>query len=88
MLPFYHLGSLIRCECQRPHIEGQFRCSGSESYLSWLDYAMGIDGDLDTGWREDYEFEICDSPDEMEAKLAAKKRDGDTARMVAGFCWP
>lgn len=69
-------------------LKGQFRCSGSESYLSWLDYAMGIDGDLDTGWREDYEFEICDSPEEMEAKLAAKQRDGDTARMVAGFCWP
>jgi hypothetical protein len=69
-------------------LRGQFRCSGSESYLGWLDSVFELGGDNDLGWRDDYEFRICSSPSEMEALIRQKAAQGETAQLVAGFCWP
>jgi hypothetical protein len=76
-------------------LEGQFRCSGSESYLAWLDWLLDLGGDNDTSWRakdEDgrpqYDFQIVASPEALEAKLQARRKEGFDARMAAGFCWP
>lgn len=69
-------------------LEGQFRCAGSEDYIRWIDHAFGLSGDPDLSWRQDYALEICESPQEMEHKLQAHFDEGQSARMVAGFCWP
>jgi hypothetical protein len=69
-------------------LRGQFRCSGSESYLGWLDSVFELGGDNDLGWRDDYEFRICSAPSELEALIREKAAQGETARLVAGFCWP
>lgn len=71
-------------------LESQFRCAGSDSYLEWLDSAFGLRDQPATpelGWREDYAFEVFDSPAAMEAKLQQQVDAGYSARMVAGFCW-
>jgi hypothetical protein len=68
-------------------LKGQFRCSGSESYLNWLDHVFMLGGEPDVSWKEDYIFEICDSPEELEQRVLEKFNEGYSARMVAGFCW-
>lgn len=69
-------------------LQGQYRCSGSESYLRWLDYVFDLGGDPDNSWREEYDFEICDSPEELERKVRDRFEHGYSSRLVAGFCWP
>ena len=67
----------------------QFRCSGSSAYIDWLDYVLKIGGQPNLSWRlnNEYEFRIVDSPEELEAMIKEKARQGNTARIVAGFCW-
>lgn len=76
-------------------LRAQFRCSGSDSYLRWLDWLLGVGGDPDLTWRfpvgggaPDYEFAVVDSPTALESAIRAKANEGQTARLVAGFCWP
>ena len=76
-------------------LRAQFRCSGSDSYLRWLDWFFDLGGDPDLAWRypldtnvPDYDFEIVDSPEELESRIQQRAAEGSTARMVAGFCWP
>ncbi len=69
-------------------LEGQYRCSGSESYLRWLDHIFDLGGDPDISWRDEYDFEICDNPQELEKKVRARFEEGHSSRLVAGFCWP
>lgn len=69
-------------------LRSQYRCSGSESCLRWLDHLLAVDGEPDLTWRDDYEFGICSSPEELEQIVAARVDPGSTGRLVAGFCWP
>lgn len=75
-------------EISEMELQGQFRCSGSESYLRWLDFVFDLGGDPDLSWKDDYEFRIFDSPIDMEKEIRRKFGEGNTARLVAGFCWP
>ncbi len=67
----------------------QFRCAGSESYLRWVDHALGLSDAGSTAWKrnDEYDVRILDSPEEMEAALARRIDEGNSARMVAGFNW-
>jgi hypothetical protein len=54
-----------------------------------------LGGDPDLNWRlaspgrtPEYEFVICDSPEELEKRVRARFAEGASTRMVAGFCWP
>jgi len=69
-------------------LKGQFRCSGSESYVRWLDHVLEIDGDPDLSWRNDYEFAICEGPSDLERRIQEQVAKGASGRLVAGFCWP
>jgi hypothetical protein len=72
------------------NLNAQFRCAGSDAYIGWLDYMMGLGGRNDTSWftENDYEFKIVSSPAELEQMILARTAEGNTARLVAGFCWP
>lgn len=69
-------------------LSSQFRCSGSDGYLAWLDDVLGIHATanplLDTS---EYEFKIFDSPQAMHTAIE-QKNHGNKARVVAGYCWP
>ena len=69
-------------------LSSQFRCSGSDGYLAWLDDVLGIHTTanplLDTS---EYEFKVFDSPQAMHAAIE-QKNHGNKARVVAGYCWP
>ena len=66
----------------------QFRCAGSESYIEWIENVLGYDASANEAWvDDDYDFQVVDSPQEMEDKLRARLEAGQKARIVAGFCW-
>ncbi len=69
-------------------IASQFRCSGSDGYLAWLDHVLDIrptaNQVLDAS---DYEFRVFDSPQALHGAIKAKNTT-NKARVVAGYCWP
>ncbi|POD77603.1 ATP-binding protein [Pseudomonas syringae group genomosp. 3] len=69
-------------------LSSQFRCSGSDGYVAWLDNVLEIRPTahplLDTS---DYEFKVFDSPQAMHAAIE-QKNHSNKARVVAGYCWP
>uniref|UniRef100_UPI00339D502E DUF2075 domain-containing protein n=1 Tax=Cupriavidus necator TaxID=106590 RepID=UPI00339D502E len=71
-------------------LETQFRCGGSDGFVNWVDNTLGVRPTANVLWpaTEDYEFAICRSLGELEQKIRDKNASGDTARLVAGFCWP
>lgn len=71
-------------------LDSQFRCAGGQSYIEWVEGALGIRDDLNHGWQEagEYEFHLVESPGEMESLLRRRIDQGFSARMVAGYCWP
>lgn len=69
-------------------LASQFRCSGSDGYLAWLDDVLAIrptaNTELDT---HEYDFRVVSSPTELHALIEDKNRASNKARVVAGYCW-
>jgi DUF2075 family protein len=72
----------------RLELASQFRCNGSDGYLSWLDDVLGVretaNPKLDVS---DFDFRVFDSPVEMHELIAQRNRVNNKARVVAGYCW-
>lgn len=69
-------------------LESQFRCSGSDGYLGWLDHVLGVRPTAnDTLDPEEYDFRVLDSPTEVQRLIEERNRSCNRARMVAGYCW-
>lgn len=69
-------------------LSSQFRCSGSDGYLAWLDDTLGIRSTANpTLETKEYEFKVFDSPQAMHEAIN-EKNHGNKARVVAGYCWP
>jgi DUF2075 family protein len=74
-------------EVKRYNLSSQFRCGGSEAYLSWLDNTLAIRPTVNTELtREEFDFRVFDNPDELHRFIEAKN-GSNKARMVAGYCW-
>ena len=70
-------------------LKTQFRCSGSDAYLQWLDNVLDIQPSDIARYDPKMEFRIFDSPSKMMKTIRARNRDKkNSARIVAGFCWP
>ena len=71
-------------------LEAQFRCGGSDGFIQWVENTLDIrktptvlfEGD------DQFEFDVVDSPRELEALINQRTAQGHSARLVAGFCWP
>jgi hypothetical protein len=68
----------------------QFRCGGSDGFVRWVETTLGMKRTANALWTgdENFEFDIVDSPDELEAIIRSREADGHTARIAAGYCWP
>ena len=69
-------------------LESQFRCNGSDGYLSWLDNILGIRktanfDDMDF----EYDFKVFDNPNELRNAIEDKNKINNKSRIVAGYCW-
>ncbi len=78
----------MKAEVHQEHLSSQFRCNGSDGYLSWLDNALQIRETANIRLtEEDYDFRIYDSPTEMFEEIKRKNQSNNKSRVVAGYCW-
>jgi DUF2075 family protein len=89
-----HSGELHRwatalgAEVTQLELASQFRCSGSDGYLAWLDAFLGIRETANERFDPDsFDFRLFDSPAELHDVIARKNLAANKARMVAGYCW-
>jgi hypothetical protein len=69
-------------------LASQFRCNGSNGYLSWLDHALQIRETANTDLEGiDYEFEVCETASELRDRIFERNRGKNRSRLVAGYCW-
>jgi len=69
-------------------LASQFRCNGSDGYLAWLDNILGIRETANTILKkEDYDFKILNTPNELRDLVFEKNKIKNKARLVAGYCW-
>ncbi len=68
-------------------LTSQFRCNGSDGYLSWLDNVLWVretaNYELD---KDSYDFQVVDSPTVLRAMIDEKNKETNKARIVAGYC--
>lgn len=67
-------------------LDSQFRCSGSDGYLQWLDNVLEIRQTpaTDVGG---YDFRVFDDPNELASKIRELNALNNKSRLVAGYCW-
>jgi DUF2075 family protein len=69
-------------------LESQFRCNGSDGYLSWLDNTLQIRETANLSLEDiKYDFKVIDSPNELKDIIFEKNKTNNKARLVAGYCW-
>jgi DUF2075 family protein len=70
-------------------LDTQFRCGGSEAFVGWIDNTLEVDATPHFLWdpSEEFDFQIVESPQELEAMIRGKASEGFSARLTAGFCW-
>ena len=70
-------------------LKTQFRCSGSDAYLQWLDHVLAIRDTEITEFDAKMEFRIFSDPSAMMSEVRKRNEEkSNSARIAAGFCWP
>jgi len=78
----------LKAEFSYHKLESQFRCNGSDGYLTWLDDVLEIRDTANfDGFDLNYEFKIFDNPKELREAIEEKNRINNKSRLVAGYCW-
>lgn len=80
---------LSGAEIHRTLLESQFRCNGSDGYISWLDDVLEIRGtaNFDSPDNGDYDFRVVTDPDVLRKLIEEKNEINNKSRIVAGYCW-
>lgn len=70
-------------------LTAQFRCSGAEGYINWLNDVLQIKETANyDGWdKKSFEFKIFDDPNEMREAIKQKANQGNVSRILAGYAW-
>ncbi|MFN4352329.1 MAG: DNA/RNA helicase domain-containing protein, partial [Hylemonella sp.] len=69
-------------------LASQFRCSGSDGYLAWLDNTLSVRETANPFLgKEPFDFRVFDSPTELHQVIAEKNKVNNKSRVVAGYCW-
>ncbi|MFI6692093.1 DNA/RNA helicase domain-containing protein [Streptomyces sp. NPDC050433] len=76
-------------DCHVVPLDSQFRCGGSDAYLRWVVRLLALEPGGPVVWEPDDRMQllVVDSPQEMEAFLAARRAQKHSARISAGYCW-
>ncbi|WP_405322004.1 DNA/RNA helicase domain-containing protein [Methanobrevibacter thaueri] len=82
-------------EIVRTELISQFRCNGSDGYLSWLDDVLELEETANfDGFGIDYDFRVIDDACELRDLIFEKNQEIDEktykkyeARLLAGYCW-
>ena len=84
------VSAAFKADIHEIELAAQFRCSGADGYINWLDDVLQIrpTGNFD-GWdRGSFEFKIFDDPKVLYKAIKAKDISGSKARLLAGYAWP
>ena len=75
---------------RRVSLDAQFRCGGSEAYVSGFSGCWAWHRWRPMAWEADERFalDVVETATELESRLSAYRDSGYGARMTAGFCWP
>lgn len=72
----------------RMELQSQFRCSGSDGYLAWLDHILQIRATANDDLRDiDYDFRVIENPAVLREKIVRRNLSNNKSRLVAGYCW-
>lgn len=78
----------VGAELEYIKLESQFRCNGSDGYLSWLNDVLEIEETANyDGFDFNYDFRVVDSPEELRDLIFEKNEINNSARLLAGYCW-
>lgn len=78
----------MSAEIYEAELRSQFRCSGSDDYMVWLDTTLGVASDEESYFStERFDFRVVDSPVELRSLIDERNQDRDKSRLVAGYCW-
>jgi hypothetical protein len=79
----------IGARVREQELRTQFRCAGSEAFIDWVDQLLEIrkSGTIEAPQDDRFDFQILDSPLDVETAIRSKAALGASARMTAGFCW-
>ena len=72
-------------------LKSQFRCNGSDGYLNWIDTLLNIydSGNVKLTDSDNMSFNIVDNPEDLRDIITMKNKENkNSARIIAGFCWP
>lgn len=77
------------CKLFEYELDIQFRCAGSDSFINWINNTLGVERTASVLWdkKEIFDFQIMDSPLQLENEIRKKVALGFTGRLAAGFCW-
>jgi len=78
------------CVVSEVTLKAQYRCMGSNDYLLWLESVLGYTDERRILQKNEiFDFKIFHSPQAIyDALQTIEKEKPNSARMVAGFCWP
>jgi len=70
------------------NLPSQFRCNGSNGYLSWIDDILQIRETANEVLQNiDYDFQVYDNPRTLHEKITELNNINGKSRLVAGYCW-
>lgn len=75
-------------EVTHMQLASQFRCSGSDAYMAWLDNTLGLRETANTTpAQHEFDFRVLDSPTELHELISERNAVNNKSRVVAGYCW-
>ncbi|MCQ2409053.1 MAG: DUF2075 domain-containing protein [Clostridia bacterium] len=76
-----------KAEVVQMELQSQFRCNGSDGFLSWVDNTLQIRKTANFDGFNDYDFNVVGSPEELLQIIKEKNQVNNKSRLVAGYCW-
>lgn len=80
----------LGCDVWEEELRVQFRCAGNDGFIKWVENSLAIreTANVMLELSDSFEFKIFNDPQSMEDELKKKISQGNTGRMVSGFCFP
>ncbi len=80
---------MLGSEVGRMELDSQYRCSGSDGYMEWLDHTLHIryTATLEPPSPSEYDFRVFDDPCVLREEIERRNAENNRSRIVAGYCW-
>jgi hypothetical protein len=84
----YTWAKKLGSEVMELQLSSQFRCNGSDGYLSWLDDVLQIRTTANFELEDlHYDVRVVDSASKLRELIVKKNEENHNSRLLAGYCW-